>query len=70
LNGRGGKYGQKTISVILAIYQGRDFRLSDDMIQSLSVKVGDFLANGVCPATKEELVKEFWGVATPEEREA
>ena len=56
--------------MILAIYQGRDFRLSDDMIQSLSIKVGDFLTNGACPATKEELVKEFWGVATPEEREA
>lgn len=52
-----------------AIKRGRDFGMSDEMIKSLSVKVGDFLANKVCPATPEEqLMKDLWGVATQEER--
>ena len=43
--------------------------MSDDMIQNLSVKVGDFLAKKVCPATPEEqLMKDLWGVATQDER--
>jgi len=33
------------------------------------VKIGDFLATKVCPQTKEEeLLKQMWDVATPEER--
>ncbi|MHA2314475.1 MAG: DUF3243 domain-containing protein [Candidatus Hermodarchaeia archaeon] len=52
-----------------AIKRGRDFGMSDDMIQNLSVKVGDFLAKKVCPATPEEqLMKDLWGVATQDER--
>lgn len=52
-----------------AIERGREFGLSDDMIKKLSVKVGDFLAKRVCPATPEEqLMKEMWDVATPDER--
>ena len=52
-----------------AIERGREFGLSEDMIRKLSVKVGDFLANRVCPATPEEqLMKEMWEVATPDER--
>jgi hypothetical protein len=52
-----------------AIKRGRDFGMSDDMIQNLSVKVGDFLAKKVCPATPEEqLMKDLWEVATQEER--
>ena len=47
----------------------KKFGLSDDVIRDMSVKVGDFLAEKVCPATKEEqLLKEMWDVATPEER--
>ncbi|MFC1787492.1 DUF3243 family protein [Halobacteriota archaeon] len=52
-----------------AIKQGRKFGMSDETIKTLSVKVGDFLANRVCPATPEEqLMVDMWGVATPEER--
>jgi len=52
-----------------AIKRSREFGLSDDMIKKLSVKVGDFLAKRVCPATPEEqLMKEMWEVATPDER--
>lgn len=52
-----------------AIKRGRDFGMSDDMIQKLSVKVGDFLAKKICPASPEEqLIKDLWGVAAQEER--
>ncbi|NYT00515.1 MAG: DUF3243 domain-containing protein [Methanocellales archaeon] len=52
-----------------AINQGRKFGMSDETIRRLSVKVGDFLANRVCPATPEEqLMIDMWSVATPDER--
>ena len=52
-----------------AIKRGRDFGMSDEMIKNLSVKVGDFLAKKICPATPEEqLMKEMWEVATSDER--
>ena len=52
-----------------AIEQGRKMGLSDETIQSLSANVGDFLATKVCPAAKEEeLLKEMWDVASPDER--
>jgi sulfur relay (sulfurtransferase) DsrC/TusE family protein len=52
-----------------AIAGAKKFGLSDDVVKDMSVKVGDFLAEKVCPATKEEqLLKEMWDVATPEER--
>jgi len=52
-----------------AIGEARKFGVSDETIQSLAVKMGDFLAKKVCPQTKEEeLLKEMWDIATPEER--
>jgi len=52
-----------------AIAAARKFGVSDETIKDLSVKVGDFLAQKVCPATKEEeLLKEMWDAATAEER--
>jgi sulfur relay (sulfurtransferase) DsrC/TusE family protein len=52
-----------------AIAGAKKFGVSDDVVKDMSVKVGDFLAEKVCPATKEEqLLKEMWDVATPEER--
>lgn len=52
-----------------AISAARSFGVSDETIRRMTVKVGDFLAEKVCPATKEEeLLKEMWDVATPEER--
>ncbi len=52
-----------------AIGEARKFGVSDETIKSLGVKIGDFLAKKVCPATKEEeLLKEMWDIATPEER--
>jgi hypothetical protein len=52
-----------------AIEGARKFGVSDDVIKDISVKMGDFLAERVCPATKEEeLLREMWEVATPDER--
>jgi sulfur relay (sulfurtransferase) DsrC/TusE family protein len=51
------------------IQQARKFGVSDETIKKMSVRVGDFLAEKVCPATKEEeLLKEMWDAATPDER--
>lgn len=62
-------WGQWRSTLKDAIQQGRKLGLSDDTIKSLSVNVGEFLANKVCPATKEEeLLKEMWDVASPDER--
>ena len=52
-----------------AISEAHKLGVPDAVIQDLAVKVGDFLAKKVCPATKEEqLMKEMWDVGTPEER--
>jgi len=52
-----------------SIAAARKFGVSDETIKQMSVKMGDFLAEKVCPATKEEeLLKEMWDVGTPEER--
>jgi hypothetical protein len=52
-----------------AIGEARKMGVSDAVIQDLAVKIGDFLAEKVCPATKEEeLLKEMWDAGTPEER--
>lgn len=46
------------------------FGLPDETIRTIAVKVGDFLSGKVHPATKEEeLLKEIWTVATPDEKE-
>lgn len=51
------------------IQAARKLGVSDDTIQNMAAKVGDFLAEKVCPATKEEeLLKELWDVGSPEER--
>jgi hypothetical protein len=51
------------------IQSARKLGVSDEKIQALATKVGDFLAEKVCPATKEEeLLKELWDVGTPDER--
>ncbi len=52
-----------------AIEAARGLGISDEEIKDIAVRLGDFLAEKVCPATKEEeLMKELWQVATPEER--
>ena len=51
------------------ITQAKKFGVSDETIQNLAVKIGDFLAEKVCPQSKEEeLLKEMWDIATLEER--
>jgi len=51
------------------IAEARKFGVSDETIKTMAVKMGDFLATKVCPQTKEEeLLKQMWDVATPEER--
>jgi hypothetical protein len=52
-----------------AVSVGKKVGMSDEEIEGLATQIGDFLAEKVCPATpEEELLKEMWGVATPEER--
>ena len=52
-----------------AIQEARTLGVPDSIIKDVSKKVGDFLAEKVCPATKEEeLLKEMWDVATADER--
>jgi sulfur relay (sulfurtransferase) DsrC/TusE family protein len=52
-----------------AISAGKKFGMTDDQIKNAAVEVGDFLAEKVCPATKEEeLIKEMWNKASSEER--
>jgi len=51
------------------IQQAKKLGVSDETIQNMATKVGDFLVEKVCPATKEEeLLKELWNVGTPDER--
>ena len=51
------------------IQQAKKLGVSDETIQNMATKVGDFLVAKVCPATKEEeLLKELWNIGTPEER--
>jgi hypothetical protein len=52
-----------------AVSVGKKVGMSEEEIEALATQIGDFLAEKVCPATpEEELLKEMWGVATPEER--
>ena len=52
-----------------AVSVGKKVGMSEDEIEALATQIGDFLAEKVCPATpEEELLKEMWHVATPEER--
>lgn len=52
-----------------AVSVGKKVGMSEEEIGSLATQIGDFLAEKVCPATpEEELLKEMWGTATPEER--
>lgn len=54
-----------------AIGKAKNLGMSDETIKNLSVKIGDFLATKVCPATKEEeLIKEMWEAADASERKA
>ncbi len=54
-----------------AIAQARKLGLSDKRIQDLSERFINFLAEKVCPATpEEELLKEMWNTAAPDERKA
>jgi hypothetical protein len=51
------------------IAEAKRFGVSDETIKSMAVKMGDFLAEKVCPQSKEEeLLKEMWDIGTPEER--
>lgn len=52
-----------------AIEAGRQFGMTEDQMKKAAMEVGDFLAEKVCPATKEEeLLKDMWNKATAEER--
>ena len=43
--------------------------MSDEEIKDMDVRLGDFLAERVCPATgKEELFMDVWSAASPEEK--
>lgn len=52
-----------------AIATARGMGISDEEIKDIAVRLGDFLAEKVCAATKEEeLIRDMWSVASPEER--
>ncbi len=52
-----------------AITAARGIGVPDEEIKDIAVRLGDFLAEKICPTTKEEeLIKEMWDAATPEER--
>lgn len=52
-----------------SIATARGIGIPDEDIKDMAVRLGDFLAEKVCPATpEEELIKEIWTVAEPEER--
>lgn len=52
-----------------AVSVGKKVGMSEEEIEALATQIGGFLAEKVCPATpEEELLKEMWQVATPEER--
>lgn len=52
-----------------AIKSAKSLGMSDESIKTLSKSVGDFLAEKICPSTKEEeLLKEMWDIGTEEER--
>jgi len=52
-----------------AVSVGKKVGMSEEEIEALAAQIGDFLAEKVCPATpEEELLKEMWEAATPEER--
>ena len=51
------------------IETARKLGMSDQQIQTASVRVGDFLNEKICPGTREEQVlKDMWDVSSPEER--
>jgi sulfur relay (sulfurtransferase) DsrC/TusE family protein len=53
------------------IRAAKDVGLTEEQLEELALKVGDFLASKVCPATKEEeLIKQMWNSGTEEERRA
>lgn len=53
-----------------AIKTAHKIGMPDKLIELASVKVGDFLTTRLCAESKEEaLIKELWGVASPQERE-
>ena len=52
-----------------AIIASRKFGVSDDKVKEISEKMQEFLTQKVCPATREEeLLKDMWNAARPEER--
>ena len=64
-----GDWGEWRKNLHRAVRVGKQVGMSDEEIESLAAQIGDFLAEKVCPATpEEELMKELWGVASPEER--
>lgn len=51
------------------IATARGIGIPDEDIKDMAVRLGDFLAEKVCPATpEEELIKEMWSAASPDER--
>lgn len=52
-----------------AIMAGRGYGVSDDEIKDIALRLGDFLAEKVCPETSEmELLRKMWTAASVEER--
>lgn len=52
-----------------AVEHGKKMGLSEEQIAKGATRVGDWLSQHVCPATKEEeIFTDLWNVGTPVER--
>ena len=52
-----------------AITAGKGYGVSDEEIKEIALRLGDFLAEKVCPETKEEeLIRKMWTAASVDER--
>jgi len=60
---------RETLGVM--IRAAKEVGLTEEQLEGLALRVGDFMASRICPATKEEeLIKQMWNSGTPEERRA
>lgn len=54
-----------------AIMAGKGYGVRDEEIKDIALRLGDFLAEKVCPETKEEeLIRKMWTAASIEEKKA
>jgi len=64
-----GNWGEWRNNLSQAVSAGKKAGMSKEQMEKLATQIGDFLAKNVCPETpEEELLKEMWNTASPDER--